>query len=86
MRSGPLHQAIAQVGFRAIVTAWYGELLKEALRDAGCRVLRVGSFNDNEDGTRAVCRSFFGPNFRRIDRGLRVGVSVAAPFNTLRGT
>ncbi|MEA3308385.1 MAG: SIR2 family protein, partial [Chloroflexota bacterium] len=38
---GPLHRAIAEVGFRAIVTAWYDELLEEALRDAGYRVNRV---------------------------------------------
>jgi hypothetical protein len=36
-----LHQAIAKVGFRAIVTAWYDELLEEALRQAGYRVNRV---------------------------------------------
>lgn len=41
VRPGPLHQAIARVGFRAIVTAWYDELLEEALRDAGYRVNRV---------------------------------------------
>ncbi len=40
-RPGPLHQAIAQAGFRAIVTAWYDELLEQALRDAGYRVNRV---------------------------------------------
>ena len=38
---GPVHQAIARAGFRAIVTAWYDELLERALRDAGCRVTRV---------------------------------------------
>ncbi len=38
---GPLHQAIARAGFRAIVTAWYDELLEEALRQAGYRVNRV---------------------------------------------
>lgn len=38
---GPIHQAIARAGFRAIVTAWYDELLEHALHDAGYRVNRV---------------------------------------------
>jgi formylglycine-generating enzyme required for sulfatase activity len=41
LRPGPTHQAIARAGFRAIVTAWYDELLEQALREAGCRVTRV---------------------------------------------
>ncbi len=41
VRPGPTHHAIACAGFRAIVTAWYDELLEQALRDAGCRVTRV---------------------------------------------
>lgn len=41
LKPGPLHEAIARVGFRAIVTAWYDELLEEALRQAGYRVNRV---------------------------------------------
>ncbi len=41
VKPGPLHQAVAQVGFRAIVTAWVDELLEEALRQAGYRVNRV---------------------------------------------
>ncbi|MBN1659779.1 MAG: SUMF1/EgtB/PvdO family nonheme iron enzyme [Anaerolineae bacterium] len=38
---GPIHQSIARAGFRAIVTAWYDDLLERALRDAGYRVNRV---------------------------------------------
>lgn len=38
---GPIHRAIAQVGFRAIVTAWYDQLLEQTLRDAGYTVNRV---------------------------------------------
>ncbi|MCX6029942.1 MAG: SUMF1/EgtB/PvdO family nonheme iron enzyme [Chloroflexi bacterium] len=41
VRVGPIHQAIARGGFRAIVTAWYDELLERALSDAGYRVDRV---------------------------------------------
>ena len=35
---GRLHAAIAQAGFRAIVTAWYDEGLEQALKAAGYRV------------------------------------------------
>lgn len=38
---GPIHQAIARCGFRAVVTAWYDDLLERALRHAGYRVNRV---------------------------------------------
>jgi len=38
---GPAHQAIARAGFRAIVTAWYDDLLEKALAEAGYRVTRV---------------------------------------------
>jgi hypothetical protein len=38
---GSLHEAIARVGFRAIVTAWYDELLEKALMQAGYRVSRI---------------------------------------------
>ena len=41
MQPGPLHQAIARAGFKAIVTTWFDECLEYALRDAGCRVHRV---------------------------------------------
>jgi len=41
IKPGPLHEAIARAGFRAIVTAWYDDLLEETLRQAGCRVNRV---------------------------------------------
>jgi len=41
VQTGPLHQAIAQTGFGAIVTAWYDELLEQSLREAGYRVNRV---------------------------------------------
>ena len=41
LRPGPTHQAIARAGFRAIVTAWYDDLLEQALREAGCCVTRV---------------------------------------------
>jgi hypothetical protein len=41
VRSGLLHKAIARVGFRAIVTAWYDELLEETLGRAGYRVSRI---------------------------------------------
>jgi formylglycine-generating enzyme required for sulfatase activity len=37
-RPGPIHNAIARIGFRAVVTAWYDDLLERALRDAGYRV------------------------------------------------
>ncbi len=40
-RAGPLHQAIARAGFRAIVTCWYDEWLEQELRQAGLRVHRV---------------------------------------------
>jgi len=40
-RPGPIHQAIARGGFRAIVTAWYDELLERSLQEAGYRVNRV---------------------------------------------
>lgn len=38
IKPGPLHEAIARAGFRAIVTAWYDDLLEETLRHAGYRV------------------------------------------------
>jgi hypothetical protein len=38
---GPIHRAVAEVGFRAIVTAWYDELLERALSAAGYTVNRV---------------------------------------------
>ncbi len=41
VQPGPLHQAIARAGFRAIVTGWYDELLEEALKQAGYRVNRL---------------------------------------------
>ena len=41
VQPGPLHQAVAGAGFRAIVTAGYDELLEQALREAGYRVNRV---------------------------------------------
>lgn len=41
VKPGPLHEAIAQAGFQAIVTSGYDECLEYALRDAGCRVHRV---------------------------------------------
>jgi hypothetical protein len=41
IKPGLLHEAIARAGFRAIVTAWYDDLLEEALRGAGYRVSRV---------------------------------------------
>ena len=41
VKAGPLHQAVARAGFRAIVTAWYDELLEQTLREAGYRVHRV---------------------------------------------
>ena len=41
VKPGPLHQAIAGAGFRAIVTGAYDELLEQALGQAGYRVNRV---------------------------------------------
>jgi hypothetical protein len=41
VKPGPLHEAIARAGFRAIVTAWYDDLLERALNAAGCRVNRI---------------------------------------------
>lgn len=41
VRPGPIHQAIARGGFRAIVTAWYDELLECSLQEADYRVNRV---------------------------------------------
>ena len=41
VKPGPLHEAIARAGFRAIVTAWYDDLLERALAAAGCRVNRI---------------------------------------------
>jgi len=41
VKPGPLHQAVAGAGFRAIVTAAYDELLEQALGQAGYRVNRV---------------------------------------------
>ncbi len=41
VKAGALHEAIAQVGFRAIVTAWYDEVLEESLKQAGYRINRV---------------------------------------------
>jgi len=41
VQPGPLHRAIAEAGFRVIVTAWYDELLESALREVGYRVNRV---------------------------------------------
>lgn len=40
-KPGPIHQAIARAGFRGIVSAWYDEMLEQALADAGYRVNRV---------------------------------------------
>jgi hypothetical protein len=41
VQPGPLHRAVADAGFRVIVTAWYDELTEIALREAGYRVNRV---------------------------------------------
>ena len=41
IKPGPVHTAIAKIGFKAIVTAWHDELLEQALRDAGYRVNRI---------------------------------------------
>jgi hypothetical protein len=41
VQPGPLHRAIAEAGFRVIVTAWCDELLESALLEAGYRVNRV---------------------------------------------
>ncbi len=41
VRPGHIHRAIAQAGFRAIVTSWYDERLEEALHEAGYLVHRV---------------------------------------------
>ncbi len=41
VQAGPLHKAIARLGFRAIVTAWYDQLLEQSLEQAGYRVNRV---------------------------------------------
>ncbi len=38
---GPAHRAIAKAGFRAIVTAWYDDLLEKALKAADYKVTRV---------------------------------------------
>ncbi|MFP4395039.1 MAG: SIR2 family protein, partial [Anaerolineales bacterium] len=54
---GPMHRAIAWVGFRAIVTAWYDELLERTLRDAGYtvnRVVRDGQVAYAQEGEREV--------------------------------
>ncbi len=40
-KAGPLHRAIARAGFRAIVTAWYDDLLEQALAKEGYRVRQV---------------------------------------------
>ncbi|MEZ4735957.1 MAG: SIR2 family protein [Caldilineaceae bacterium] len=41
VQPGPVHDAIVRIGFRAIVTTWYDDLLEQALRTAGYRVNRV---------------------------------------------
>lgn len=41
VQPGPLHETIARCNFRAIVTAWYDELLEESLRQAGYSVHRI---------------------------------------------
>ncbi len=40
-KAGPLYAAIARIGFRVIVTAWYDDLLEQTLRSEGYRVNRV---------------------------------------------
>jgi len=41
IQAGAVHRAIAGVGFRAIVSAWYDDLLEQTLQQAGIRVSRV---------------------------------------------
>ncbi|MAT42187.1 MAG: hypothetical protein CL609_07585 [Anaerolineaceae bacterium] len=41
VKPGPIHQAIAAAGFRAIVSAWYDDVLEETLQKAGYRVNQV---------------------------------------------
>ena len=41
VKPGAIHHAIARAGFRAIVSAWYDELLEEALQQAGRRVSQI---------------------------------------------
>ena len=41
LKPGPIHEAIAASRFRAIVSAWYNEVLERTLQDAGFRVSQV---------------------------------------------
>ena len=56
-------------------------LLPGSRRVAGtagnCRVLRGGSFNNNEDNARCAYRNRNNPNNRNRNNGVRVGVAAA---------
>jgi len=54
---------------------------REDMSSEDFRVLRGGSFHDNEGRARAAYRLTDAPYYRFDHFGLRVGVGVAAPFS-----